>query len=243
MAGGVFSSALLNGMTIRESANDGSDFTNPAADYRRLFLGEDGLLHVKDSSGTVTDPFSSGSGIPATIVDAKGDIIAATAADTVARLAAGANGTVLTAASGQSTGLQWAAAAPTCKTSVITTDVTLGTPNTWTDSGLSLSLEAGTWLVMANIMIRTTQAGTDLIAIRLTDGSTIYANNGLSLLSNNGQENNLSVTARITLGSTTTVKTQGIAVVRTAVIEADGNDASLTDNVVSHMTALWVTSA
>ena len=42
------------------------------------------------------------------IVDAKGDIIAATAADTVARLAVGANGTVLTAASGEATGLQWA---------------------------------------------------------------------------------------------------------------------------------------
>jgi hypothetical protein len=47
-------------------------------------------------------------GIAATLVDAKGDIIAATAADTVARLAVGANGTVLTAASGQATGLQWA---------------------------------------------------------------------------------------------------------------------------------------
>lgn len=46
---------------IRESANDGSDFSNPAADYRVLFLGEDGLLHVKDSSGTVTSPYSSGS--------------------------------------------------------------------------------------------------------------------------------------------------------------------------------------
>jgi len=43
-----------------------------------------------------------------TIVDAKGDIIAATAADTVARLAVGTNGTVLTAASGQATGLEWA---------------------------------------------------------------------------------------------------------------------------------------
>jgi len=49
------------------------------------------------------------SGIQETITDAKGDIIAATAANTVARLAVGADGTVLTAASGQATGLQWAA--------------------------------------------------------------------------------------------------------------------------------------
>jgi hypothetical protein len=49
------SEALTYGLTIRESATDGSDFTNPAADYRRLFLGEDGQLHVKAESGTVTD--------------------------------------------------------------------------------------------------------------------------------------------------------------------------------------------
>ena len=55
MAGGLFSLAKPFGMTIRESATDGSDFTNPDADYRRLFLGEDGKLHLKDSAGTVTE--------------------------------------------------------------------------------------------------------------------------------------------------------------------------------------------
>lgn len=49
--------------------------------------------------------------LPVTIIDAKGDLIAGTAADTAARLAVGTNGQVLTAASGQSTGLQWSAAA------------------------------------------------------------------------------------------------------------------------------------
>ena len=48
------------GLTIRESATDGSDFTNPDADYRRLFLGEDGELHAKDSAGAVTDLTGSG---------------------------------------------------------------------------------------------------------------------------------------------------------------------------------------
>jgi phage-related tail fiber protein len=44
-----------------------------------------------------------------TIVDAKGDLIAATAADTVSRLAVGANNTVLTADSTAATGMKWAA--------------------------------------------------------------------------------------------------------------------------------------
>ncbi len=49
--------------------------------------------------------------IAKTIVDAKGDLIAATAADTVARLAIGSNDQVLTADSTAATGLKWAAPA------------------------------------------------------------------------------------------------------------------------------------
>jgi len=40
----------------------------------------------------------------------KGDLYAATAASTPARLGVGANDTVLTAASGETTGMKWAAA-------------------------------------------------------------------------------------------------------------------------------------
>jgi hypothetical protein len=46
-----------------------------------------------------------------TIVDAKGDLIAATASDTPARLAIGTNGQVLTADSAEATGMKWATAA------------------------------------------------------------------------------------------------------------------------------------
>jgi len=46
------------------------------------------------------------------LVDAKGDIIAATAADAVARVAVGANNTVLVADSAQSAGVKWAVSPP-----------------------------------------------------------------------------------------------------------------------------------
>ena len=58
------------------------------------------------------------------IVDAKGDIIGATAADTPARLAVGANGTVLTADSTTATGLKWATASSGGMTLISTTTLT-----------------------------------------------------------------------------------------------------------------------
>ena len=59
------------------------------------------------------------------IVDVKGDIIAATAADTVSRLAVGSNTYVLTADSTEATGLIWSAApTPTTITVADTTDAT-----------------------------------------------------------------------------------------------------------------------
>jgi hypothetical protein len=56
--------------------------------------------------------------VPKTIVDAKGDIIAATAADTVARLAVGTNGQTLVADSTAATGLKWATPSATTPTFV-----------------------------------------------------------------------------------------------------------------------------
>jgi hypothetical protein len=59
------------------------------------------------SSSVFPVPFS---GIQETLIDAKGDLIAGSAADKAARLAVGSNDTVLTADSTTATGLKWAAA-------------------------------------------------------------------------------------------------------------------------------------
>jgi hypothetical protein len=64
---------------------------------------------VLQYNGTKFAPVTlSTGGIPETILDAKGDIIAATAADTAARLAVGSTGQVLTVDSTTATGLKWA---------------------------------------------------------------------------------------------------------------------------------------
>jgi hypothetical protein len=71
--------------------------------------GTTGQVLAKNSNSDMDFVWSAdASGIPATIFDAKGDIIAATAADTAARLAVGSNNQVLTADSTASTGLKWA---------------------------------------------------------------------------------------------------------------------------------------
>jgi hypothetical protein len=95
------------------------------------------------ASGTDMD-FTWSSVDPLTILDAKGDLISATAADTPARLAVGTDGQILTADSSTSTGLKWASAAAGGKVlQVITantaTETTIASTS-YNDSGITATI-------------------------------------------------------------------------------------------------------
>lgn len=60
-----------------------------------------------DASNALSAAVASQGGIPASTIDAKGDLLAGTANDTVARLGVGTNGQVLTADSTQTAGVRW----------------------------------------------------------------------------------------------------------------------------------------
>ena len=106
------------------------------------------------TSGTVTVTNSM-----ATAIDAKGDLVAGTAADTFSRLAVGTNNHVLTADSAQATGLKWAAAG--------------------VNQSYSLINSGGTALTAASTITVSSISGMNALKIIVVDASTVAASNTL----------------------------------------------------------------
>jgi hypothetical protein len=95
------------GQILAKASNSNLDYTwinNDQGDITEVAAGTG--ISGGGTSGAVTITNSM-----ATAIDAKGDLIAGTGADTFSRLAVGTNGHVLTADSTTGTGLKWAATA------------------------------------------------------------------------------------------------------------------------------------
>lgn len=178
-AGGA-SVAFTSGVTVTEAALSLSNNTtaNVSTSKHGLtpILPNDATKYL-DGTGAYTVP-SGGGGIPATIFDAKGDLIAASAADTAARLAVGANGKALIAASGETTGLLWNYPpgyefdyAELTSTSVSITGTSAASP-TNVVSGNAVTYDGSTVIVVEFAVYAVAPAADGAIIFNLFDGST-----------------------------------------------------------------------
>ena len=161
---------------------------NFAADINGITAGTG--ISGGGTSGTVTVTNSM-----ATAIDAKGDLVGGTGADTFARLAVGANGTVLTADSVETTGLKWVAPAGGGKvlqvvTATAVTQVSNST-STYADTGLTATITptsaSSTILIMADLNTRKNPSNTESnVGLNIVRGATtIWETIGLHYTNSN----------------------------------------------------------
>lgn len=161
------------------TANSGDTFT--------IVRGRAGSTAVTHAGGaTVRHVLTSDdlnffkTAIQPSIVDAKGDIIAATTADAVSRLAVGANNTVLTADSTQATGLKWAAPADQLPSQTGNSGkflTTNGTAASWADPLVGFNAQTGTTYTLVASDINKLVTLSNASAITLTVPPSVFSTN------------------------------------------------------------------
>jgi hypothetical protein len=121
-------------------------------------------------------------GIQPTLLTAKGDLISATAASTVARLAVGSNDQILVADSSTSTGLKWATPSGGGKVLQVvmgtTTTAVSNSTTTYADTTLTATITPSATsskvlvMVMQNDVLKDTGNADTSLALRLMRGAT-----------------------------------------------------------------------
>lgn len=128
--------------------------------------------------------------VPKTIIDAKGDLIAGTAADTAARLAVGTNGQVLKANSATATGLEWAADSAGMTNPMTTTGDTIYSSSGSTPARLGIGTTGQVLTVASGVPSWATPAGgggkvlqvvAGTTTTQVSNSTTTYADTGLTV--------------------------------------------------------------
>ena len=135
-------------------------------------LVKDGAAAIR-SLGTAIDSTvftNAGASIAKATVDAKGDLIAGTADNTVSRLAVGTNDHVLTADSSTATGLKWAAAAGGGYTQLATGSLT--------GASVTISSIAGTYRNLVLVLHGYSTTGNTYIGVQTNADTSNYKSTG-----------------------------------------------------------------
>lgn len=153
-------------------------------------LVKNGALAIR-TLGDAIDT-TMGTMVAKTIVDAKGDLIAATAADTVARLAVGTNGQTLVADSSTATGLKWATPAAGGKVlqvvSANTSTYVYSSSSTYADTGLTATITPT--LATSKILVLITHNGVQKHNNTNVNMKLLRAGSDIALLSSSGGDTN-----------------------------------------------------
>jgi hypothetical protein len=170
--------------------------------------------------------------IPASIVDVKGDLIAATAADTVARLAAGTDGQVLTADSTTAIGLKWAAvsgggtpAGSNKQLQFNNAGAFGGAANASYDSATgTLTLAQPAWATPALVSGAASLSAVGTSIALTTGASTVPATSVNTIVIGNAMTINANTTRGVAIGSVVTVNDYGgVAIGYNAQADSSGN--------------------
>jgi len=179
-------------------------------------IQDSAVTTAKIANGAVTAAkLDAAAAIQPTIVDAKGDLIAGTAADTVARLAVGTNGQYLKADSTQTTGLAWGTITQAVS-SVTTAEVS--TSQTYTSasfgdlstSGPAVTVTTGTSVLVAitATVYNGTSQGIGVVGVAVSGTTTTAASDANALYvtsstSNGAYQMTALIPLTVTAGSNT----------------------------------------
>ena len=163
----------ITGITASSPLTGGGTSGAVTVGIQDALTTQKGAVQLSDSTSTTSSILAAtptavksaydlaNAAIAKAIVDAKGDLIAATAADTVSRLAVGANGTVLTADSAEATGMKWVAAAGGGKVLQVvmgSTSTAVGnSTSTYADTGLTATITPS--LSSSKVLVLVSQNG------------------------------------------------------------------------------------